>query len=96
VPAEKLRYDAAVTITRRIDVPDDMVIAGLPAMEWAMTTHKGSFAGMTDTFMALGRELGTRKDLVGTFHCGLEIYGPMTGNEADLRTELGLPVVRIS
>ena len=96
VPAEKLRYDAAITIDRRIETPDDIHIAALPAMAWAMTTHKGSYARMTATFMDLGREMGLRKDLIHVPLCGLEIYlsGPDTP-EQDLRTDLGMPVVQI-
>ena len=96
VPAEKLRYDAAITIDRRIETPDDIRVGALPAMTWAMTQHKGSYARMGETFMGLGTEMSQRVDFYVPV-CGLEIYlnGPNTP-EADLRTDIGLPVVKLS
>ena len=96
VPEERLRYDAAITVDRRIETPDDVRIAALPAMTWAMTTHKGSYARMTESFMSLGKDIGQRGDLIHVPFCGLEIYlsGPDTP-EADLRTDIGLPVVQL-
>ncbi len=97
VPAGKLRYDAAVTIDRRVEVPSDIHIAALPAMTWFMTTHRGGYGSIADSFMKLGSEMGQRDDVVHVPLCSLEIYlnGPGTP-EADLRTEIGLPVVRLS
>jgi AraC family transcriptional regulator len=42
VPAERLRYDAAVAIERRVDTPEGIRIAALPATTWARTIPKGS------------------------------------------------------
>lgn len=96
VPAAQLRYDAAITVDTRIDVPDDIAIGALPAMTWAMTTRVGSYARMTETFTQLGSEISKRPDLIYVPLCGLEIYlnGPGTP-EPDLRTEIGFPVVKV-
>lgn len=96
VAPERLRYDAAITIDRRIDVPDGVHIAALPAMSWYMSVHKGSFAHMFESFVALGREMGERPEIVQVPACSLEIYlsGPGTP-EPDLVTEIGFPVVRL-
>ena len=97
VAPEKLRYDAAVTIDRRVEIPNDVHISALPAMTWFMGQHKGSYARMTESFMALGKEMGGHAEIVQVPICSLEIYlsGPNTP-EADLLTEIGFPVVRLS
>ncbi len=97
VAPETLRYDAAVTIDRRVEVPNDVHISALPAMTWFMSQHKGSYARMTESFMALGKEMGGHPEIVQVPICSVEIYlsGPGTP-EADLLTEIGLPVVRLS
>jgi AraC family transcriptional regulator len=97
VAPDQLRYDAAITIDRRVETPKDIHISALPALTWAMATHKGSFAHMGETFMKLGQELGQRPDLIQVPLCGMEIYlsGPDTP-EADLVTELGMPVVHVA
>jgi AraC family transcriptional regulator len=98
VPADKLRYDAAVTVPGRLDTPDDIKIGALPAMTWAMTTHRGSYARMTESFMQLGTEMGRRTDIVHVPMCSLEIYlsDPDKTPESDLLTEIGFPVVRVT
>ena len=95
VAADKLRYDAAVTVRRRLPVPDGISISALPAMDWFMGVHRGPYAGMTDSFMKLWGELERRDDLVPVEFCGLEIYRSPPGTpEADLVTEIGYAVVR--
>ena len=97
VAPEKLRYDAAVTIDRPVEIPNDVRICALPAMTWFMGQHKGSYARMTESFMALGKEMGGRPEIVPIPMCSLEIYlsGPGTP-EIDLLTEIGLPAVRLN
>ncbi|MGH6923467.1 MAG: AraC family transcriptional regulator [Propylenella sp.] len=97
VPAEQLRYDAAVTIDRPIKTPDDIRISALPAMTWAMTQHKGSYARMPESFMALGTEISRRVDLVYVPVCSLEIYlsDPDKTPEAELITDIGMAVVKL-
>ena len=96
VPAERLRYDAAVTIERTMEVPEGFHIGALPALSWATLTHKGSYAKISETFGQLMEELKTRPDLIVVGLCAMEDYlsGPDTP-EADLRTEVSLPVVKI-
>lgn len=95
-PADRLRYDAGVTIEGRVEVPGDIHIGALPAMTWFMTEHRGSYASLPDSFMRLGSEMGQFADLVAVPICTLEIYhdGPDTP-DPDRVTEIGLPVVRI-
>ena len=94
VPAERQRYDAAVTIERPMEVPDGFHVGALPALSWATLTHKGSYAEISETFGALMEELKKRPDLIVIGLCGMENYvsGPETP-ETDLRTEVSLPVV---
>ena len=96
VPSERLRYDAVVTIAKRMDVPNGFYIGALPSLTWATLTHKGSYAGITETFGQLMAELGTRTDLIAVGLCGMENYlSPPNTPEADLRTDVGFPVVEV-
>lgn len=93
VPDDKLRYDAAIVIDRRIAIPDGMRIGALPAMTWALTTHRGPYSGLTETFGTLMGELAARTDLVPIELCAIEIYRSPPGTApADLLTDLGFPV----
>ena len=96
VPAEKLRYDAAVTLDRAMELPEGIQLGALPAMTWAAVRHVGDFAGMGATFRALARELRTRRDLCVVDLCGLEVYPPPAGVPPDKYEMLcALPVVRV-
>ncbi len=96
VPPERLRYDAAITIEKRIDIPAGFHIGALPALTWATLTHRGSYAKITETFGQLMAELGKRTDLIAVGLCGLENYlNPPNTPEADMRTDVAFPVVQI-
>jgi AraC family transcriptional regulator len=96
VPSEGLRYDAAVTLDGPVETPDDIRIAALPAAIWAMAQHRGSYARMTESFMALGREISERRDIVHVPICSLEIYlnDPDNTPEPELLTDIGMCVVK--
>jgi len=97
VPADRLRYDAAITIERPMDLPEGMPIGALPALTWATMTHKGSYARISETFGLLMAELRQRRDLVTVDLCGMENYTSPPGTpEPDLRTEVSLPVVKVA
>lgn len=97
VASDRLRYDAAVTIGKRIDdVPRGFHVGALPALTWAMTMHTGSYSGIPTSFELLSREIDSRDDILRFDFCSLEIY--LTGPDtpvADLKTELGIAVVRL-
>ena len=96
VPADRLRYDAAVTIDGPMALPEGINVGALPALTWATMTHAGPYARITETFGRLMDELARRRDLIAVGLCAMEDYlsGPGTP-EADLRTVVGFPVVRV-
>jgi AraC family transcriptional regulator len=95
VPADRLRYDAAITIDRPTELPEGMHIGALPPLTWATMTHKGSYARISETFGLLMAELGKRRDLITVGLCGMENYtSPPETPEPELRTEVSLPVVK--
>jgi hypothetical protein len=63
-------------------------------MDWFLGVHKGSYRGMTETFMALGKELAARRDLVPVYFGGLEIYRDPGSATTEAITEIGFAVVR--
>lgn len=97
VPADRLRYDAAITLDRPVDTPDDIRLAALPAMTWAMVTHEGSYATMPESFRQVATAVDADRSLVYAPLCALEMYLNDAGNtpEADLRTDIGFPVVKV-
>jgi AraC family transcriptional regulator len=94
VPADQLRYDAAVTLARPVATPPDIRIGVLPACTWAMAQHKGGYAAMPQTFGALYQSWKARPDLVPVLLPCLEIYlnSPDDTPTEDLRTDIGFPV----
>ncbi|SIO16520.1 AraC family transcriptional regulator [Halodesulfovibrio marinisediminis] len=93
-PAEKLRYDACM------EIPEDFVVAGeaqkytIHGGRYACCIHKGSYAKIPETFVAMlgswfpdsGEEL--------TNHPPLEVYlnCPSSTPEDELLTELRIPL----
>jgi AraC family transcriptional regulator len=94
IPADQLRYDAAITLARPVATPTDIRIAVLPASTWAMAQHKGSYVRMPETFMGVFAALKSRPDLVPVWLPCLEIYlnNPENTPTEDLRTDVGVPV----
>jgi AraC family transcriptional regulator len=94
VPADQLRYDAAVTLAHPVATPPDIHVAVLPASTWAMAQHKGSYVRMPETFMRVRAALKSRPDLVTVWLPCLEIYlnDPQNTPTEDLLTDVGMPV----
>jgi AraC family transcriptional regulator len=94
VPADQLRYDAAITLARAVATPPDIHIAVLPASTWAMAQHKGSYVRMPETFMRIRAALRARPDLIPVWLPCLEIYlnDPQSTPTEDLLTDVGMPV----
>ncbi|MBL8673110.1 MAG: GyrI-like domain-containing protein, partial [Alphaproteobacteria bacterium] len=74
VPAHLLRYDAGVTLARRVPTPPDISIRALPACRWAMAQHRGTYATLPATFQALFAAVEARPDLAIAMLPPLEIY----------------------
>jgi len=93
-PAGEIHMVACVQIDDTISVPEEFIIEQVPAGDYALYIHEGSYANLANGWQtamgtaeaATGRKLANRP-------C-FEIYAnnPQTTPEADLRTEIYLPV----
>lgn len=94
-PPDKLRYDAALTLTRPAAPAGEIGIAEIPAGEYATALHSGPHNCLSDSYAELagkwlpetGREL---RDAAA-----IEFYfnSPQTTPAEELRTEICLPLV---
>jgi AraC family transcriptional regulator len=95
LPAEHLRYDAAVVVTRPPGpLPAGLALGALPACHWATLTHQGSYATMPASFHRLFATVAERRDLTPMPLPCMEIYlnTPDHVAAADLLTDLHVAV----
>jgi len=93
-PPEKLRADAAVTIDDSFAGDADLQVQTLPGGKFAVGTHAGSYSELGNSWNALCGEGLAKKGLKIRIAACFEIYlnDPRTTPEAELRTELYLPI----
>jgi len=93
-PPDKLRYDAAITISRPVEPSGEFGVTELAGGEYATLTHKGPYDTISHTYRALfggwlpksGRELRDAP--------AFEVYlnSPQTTAPADLLTVIHVPI----
>ena len=93
-PAAQLRSDAALVVRDQLALPPGVVEVAVPAGRYARTTHRGSYAGLGDTWARLmggwlpgsGARLGPGPSF--------EVYvnDPRTTPTAELLTDLYVPL----
>lgn len=93
-PSEKLRYDAAMTVSRPIDPEGEFGVTEIAGGDYAVIVHKGPYERLGQTYQALlggwlprsGRELRDAP-------C-FEVYlnSPQTTRPADLLTVIHAPI----
>jgi AraC family transcriptional regulator len=91
-PASQLRSDAALVVKTATALPPGLTEATLPGGRYARMTHRGSYAGLGDTWARLmGEWLPTSGHRVGDGPA-YEVYvtDPRTTATEDLRTDLYL------
>jgi len=52
-PPEKVRYDAAVVVTRPVEPQGDFGVMELPGGSYAIFTHRGAYDGLSKTYQAI-------------------------------------------
>ena len=52
-PPEKVRYDAAVVVTRPVEAKGDFGVMELPGGTYAVFTHHGSYDGLSKTYQKI-------------------------------------------
>jgi AraC family transcriptional regulator len=91
-PADKLRSDAALTLSVHTAAPMGLVEQHVPAGTYARTVHRGGYEGLPETWKMLKEWAAANDHRAG--HPGYEIYvnNPMTTAKDDLITELYLRI----
>jgi AraC family transcriptional regulator len=93
-PADKLRSDAAITVSPTTKLPTGLTPLVIPAGRYAHTTHLGPYTGLGDAWNHLRNEWLPRSGERPGQGMSYEIYGntPMNTKPEDLVTELYLPL----
>lgn len=94
VPVDQLRSDAAVVVPLDIPIPPGLAEQRVPAGPFACTLHVGPYEQLGDTWARfMGEWLPASKHRVGSAP-SYEMYrnDPRTTPEAELRTELYIPL----
>jgi AraC family transcriptional regulator len=94
-PAEKLRYDAAVTVTRPVSPAGEIGVQEIPAGEYAVALHTGPYQCLSDSYAELaGKWLPeTGRELRSAAAVELYLNSPQTTPAGELKTEIRLPLV---
>jgi AraC family transcriptional regulator len=93
-PANELRYDACLTVDDKFQPSGELSVQELAGGEYAVVTHRGSYAGLPDAYRWIMRDWiptsGRKVRHVPLF----EIYlnDPSRTPEADLITEIYVPL----
>ena len=92
-PPDRLRSDAALTLTAKTPAPNGLIEQHIPAGRYAKTTHKGGYEGLPAAWNALKNEwLPKSGHKMG--HPSYEVYvnNPMTTEKSELLTEIYLRI----
>jgi AraC family transcriptional regulator len=90
-PPERLRSEAALTLSPHAKAPDGLIEQRVPAGDYAKTVHKGSYEGLPASWDTLKNEwLPSSGRKMG--HPSYEVYlnNPMTTDKSELLTEIYL------
>jgi AraC family transcriptional regulator len=93
-PADKIRYDAAVAVTRPVEPQGDFGTMELPGGTYAVFTHRGPYAGLGKTYRAIyGGWLPTSgRQLRDTPAFEQYLNSPRDTRPEDLMTLIHVPV----
>jgi AraC family transcriptional regulator len=93
-PGESARYDAAIIVPEPIAIPEGLVEERIPGGRYARAVHTGPYEGLGETWGAFTGQWLTESG--NTLRDGVcfEVYrdSPADTPEADLRTELYIPI----
>jgi AraC family transcriptional regulator len=90
-PEDKLRSDAAITISAKTKLPAGLTELRIPAGRYAHTTHVGPYTGLGDAWNRLREWLQKNKEKLGK-GMSYEVYRntPMNAKPDELVTDLYL------
>ena len=93
-PAEKIRYDACITIESDIDPEGEIGIQTVEGGLYAMTTHHGSYTKLSETYAKLCGQWAPQNGYEIRSLPSLEIYlnSPEDTPEDELLTDVHIPI----
>ncbi len=93
-PADKIRYDACITIGPSVEGEGDIGVQTLGGGQYAVALHEGAYSGLKDTYAAMyGQWFAANNRQPGDAPC-IEFYlnDPNSTAEEDLQTEVCVPI----
>jgi AraC family transcriptional regulator len=93
-PPDKLRYDAAMAVSRPVAPAGEIGVQEIPAGEYAVALHTGPYHCLSDSYAELaGRWLPeTGRELRSAAAIEFYLNSPQTTPAEELRTEIWLPL----
>jgi AraC family transcriptional regulator len=93
-PADRLRYDACLTVNDQFQGAGELQVQEIAGGEYAVVTHRGSYAGLPDAYRWIFREWIPASGRALRHVPCFEVYvnDPTTTAEADLVTEIYIPL----
>jgi AraC family transcriptional regulator len=93
-PPEKLRYDAALTLSRPSAPSGEIGVVEVPGGEYATALHTGPYNCLSDSYAELaGKWLaGAGRELRSAAAIEFYLDSPQTARPEELRTEICLPL----
>ncbi len=93
-PAEKLRYDACITVDDNFVQPEGIMVQTIGGGEYAVTTHFGPYENLSDTYSKLYGQWLVNSDREFRSEPCIEFYlnDPAGTEPEDLLTDICLPL----
>jgi len=93
-PPEKIRYDACITVDDAIESEGEVIIRMIPGGDYAVTTHKGPYTKLIETYSKLYGEWAPQSGRVVKAAACFEIYmnDPEKTPPEELLTDIYIPL----
>ena len=90
----KIRYDACITLDREVTPPEGIEVQVIPAGEYVVTVHKGSFSKLHETYAEMCGQIVPEegKEIRNAPSIELYLNSPENVAEEELLTEVWVPV----
>jgi len=93
-PADKLRYDACITVGEEFQRSDEIGVQEIPGGQYAIATYRGPYSGLPEAYRWIFQQwLPTSGKQMRTAPC-FEVYvtDPRSTSPQDLVTEIYVPL----
>lgn len=91
---EKIRYDACIEVKNDVQISGEVGIQNIPAGDYAVCLHKGSYEGLSETYIKLcgGWLVDSGRELKHAPSIEVYLNDPKTTPPEELLVELQLPL----